>query len=107
VTRTHCVNHAYYIRAGLSNITRGSMHYTIRPPPLWYGARKIWAESAFFGILPFLVKLTPAMPNLVEKRRRNQFWPHLWLGKTFLHVFLVDFGSLRPSGAIGVGFRSI
>ena len=58
-------------------------------------------------LLLFLVKLTPAMPNLVEKRRRNQFWPYLELGKTFLHVVLVDFGSLRPSGAIGAGFRAI
>jgi hypothetical protein len=65
------------------------------------------AESAFFGKLLILVKLTPVMPNLVEKRRRNQLLPYLWLGKTFLHVFLMDFGSLRPSGANGAGFRAI
>jgi hypothetical protein len=70
-------------------------------------ARLLERESANFGFLLFLAKLTPAMPNLVEKRRRNQFWPYLGLGKTFLHVFLVDFGSLRPSGAIGAGFRAI
>jgi hypothetical protein len=73
------------------------------------GAR-FWAGVRLFGNLLFLAKLTPAMPNLVEffgKRRRNQFWPYLLLGKTFLHVFLVDFGSLRPSGAIGAGFRAI
>ena len=55
----------------------------------------------------FLARLTPTIANLVEKRRRNQLLPYLWLGKTFLHVFLVDFGSLRPSGAIGAGFRAI
>jgi hypothetical protein len=64
-------------------------------------ARFLERESANLALLLFLVKLTPAMPNLVEKRRRNQLWPYLWLGKTSLHVFLVDFGSLRPSGAIG------
>ena len=59
------------------------------------------------AFLLFLASLTPAIPNLVEKRRKNQFWPYLELGKTFLHVFLVDFGSLRPSEAIGIVFRAI
>jgi hypothetical protein len=70
----------------------------------WSGVRHFWQ------FLLFLAKLTPAMPNLVEffgEKRRNQFLPYLLLGKTFLHVFLVDFGSLRPSGAIGAGFRAI
>jgi hypothetical protein len=70
-------------------------------------ARLLERESANFGFWLFLAKLTPAIPNLVEKRRKNQFWPYLELGKTFLHVFWMDFGSLRPSGAIGAGFRAI
>jgi hypothetical protein len=54
-------------------------------------ARFLEWESANLALLLFLVKLTPAMPNLVEKRRRNQLWPYLWLGKTFLHVFFGRF----------------
>ena len=44
---------------------------------------------------------------LIGKRRRNQLWPYLGLEETILDVFLVDFGSLRPSGANGAGFRAI
>ena len=47
------------------------------------------------------------MPNLVEKRRRSQLLGYLGLEETILDVFLVDFGSLRPSKAIGAGFRVI
>ena len=69
---------------------------------------RFWSGSPpILAPMLILAKLTPAMPNLVEKRRRNQFWPYLGLGKTFLHVFLVDFGALRPAGAIGAGFKAI
>jgi hypothetical protein len=70
-------------------------------------ARLLERESANFGFWLFLAKLTPAIPNLVEKRRKNQFWPYLGLEETILDEFLVDFGSLRPSRAIGAGFRAI
>jgi hypothetical protein len=54
--------------------------------------------------LLFLVKLTPTFPNLVEflgKRRRSQLLGYLGLEETILDEILVDFGSLRPSEAIG------
>jgi hypothetical protein len=73
--------------------------------------RVFGAESAFFGIWLFLARLTPAIANLVEfcwgKERRNQLLPYLGLEETILDEILVDFGSLRPSEAIGAGFRAI
>jgi hypothetical protein len=71
---------------------------------------RFWAESANFGALLFLAKLTPATPILVEfcwgKEEESVIGITL-ARETILHVFLVDFGSLRPSGAIGAGFRAI
>jgi hypothetical protein len=75
-----------------------------------YG-RVFGRSPPFLALLLFLAKLTPAMPNLVEfcwgKEGGVSYWHNLELGKTILDVFLVDFGSLRPSGANGAGFRAI
>jgi hypothetical protein len=65
------------------------------------------AESAIFGFFAIFSKLTPILVEFVEEKKGNWFLPYLELGKTFLHVFWVNFGSLRPSGAIGAGFRAI
>jgi hypothetical protein len=73
--------------------------------------RVFGAESAFFGILLFLVRLTPATPNLVEfcwgKEEGVSYWHIFGYRKPFLTKFWMDFGSLRPSGANGAGFRAI
>jgi hypothetical protein len=68
------------------------------------GWRIFGAESAFFAPLLFLAWLTPATPNLVEffgEKRRELVIGYLWLQETILRKILVDFGSLRPSEAIG------
>jgi hypothetical protein len=70
-------------------------------------ARFLGRTPPFFIFLLILAKLTPAMPNLVEKRRRSQLLGYLELQETILDEILVDFGSLRPYEAIGIGFRAI
>ena len=64
------------------------------------GFRHFWQYAIFSQTTPILVEF-------VEEKKGNWFLPYLELGKTFLHVFWVDFGSLRLYGAIGAGFRAI
>jgi hypothetical protein len=60
-----------------------------------------------FGNFAIFSKLTPILVEFVEEKRGNWFLPYLELGKTIWDEILVNFGSLRPSGAIGAGFRAI
>ena len=69
------------------------------------------AESAKFGLLLLLAKLTPAMSFLVEflgeKRRKSVIGITFATGNLSGRFFWSILGSLRPSGANGAGFRAI
>jgi hypothetical protein len=89
---------------------------------------RCWAETALFGALLFLAKLTPAMPHLVEflgeKRRKSvigitfatgnpsgrnfgrfwvssTFWSHWSRFQSHLRSFAGDFSSGKLSGPPG------
>ena len=79
--------------------------------PLTSSWRIFWAESANFDFFAIFSEVNSHYSEfggvLLGKRRRSQLLGYLGLEETILDVFLVDFGSLRPSEAIGIGFKAI
>jgi hypothetical protein len=79
--------------------------------PLTSSWRIFWVESAKFDFFAIFGEVNSHYSYfggvLLGKRRRSQLLRYLGLEETILDEFLVDFGSLRPSEAIGTGFRAI